>query len=689
MKVAVIGASGFVGQAVCAAFRKRNVAVIELAAPRLTVDLGRDISEHVAALPTSEFTESLQDATVVVNCAGKPDASAVDLPRLYGANAALPLYIARAAMDSGATRFIHVSSAVVQGRKPVLDESSAQPPGISPYADSKILGEQLLDAIPDDFVTIYRPPSVHAPDRRITRSLSMIARHGLGAVSGHGDAPSPQALLANVASAVTFLALSDTKPPRVVIHPWEGQTARSILSALGGREPTHVPPRLARAAVGLLYASSHLVQRLRPNVRRLEMMLFGQEQAPSWLTDAGWRPAATQTAWNALGKATRSRPRAAFVVASVASMVDNFLVPSLHILSERGYDVHVVCNFEHGNTVSRERLETLRSHLDAHDFHAHHIDFARNPLDVVSHLRAAYHLHRLYPSITPELIHCHTPTAAAITRIVALGRRARVLYTAHGFHFYRGAPLRNWLLWFPIEWLLAQFTDHMILLNTEDFELASRFSRRDVRLFPGVGVDLSRFRTQDPSAARDIRTSMGIAPGTPLLLSIGELSQRKNHEMALEALHVLTSRNWHYIIIGQGPLRSHIEDVVERLGLTDNVTLLGYREDTEAFLHATDIFLFPSRQEGLPVAVIEAMAAGVPVIGTNIRGTRDLIPTTPLLTFPTADDYIGFSHCIATLLESETTRQRLGDLNADAAQAYDISRVQPLLHALYSDEANR
>jgi nucleoside-diphosphate-sugar epimerase len=301
-RVVVFGSSGFVGSAVAQALEAQGSEVVRRRAPRLEpvpADQAATVASDEAQL--SSLRESMQGCSAVVNCAGNPDASLDHEPALNAANGALPgLLAAAAAALEPQPRFVHVSSAVVQGRSPRLDDAPAVE-GFSAYARSKVLGERLALGLGPAQTVVYRPPSVHAPDRRVTQLTSRIARSPLALVARPGTQPTPQALLENVASAVAFLATTPHTPPRIVAHPSEGLTASGLMEALGGRRPRRVPRLIARLGAGTLTQAGRLLPRLAANARRVELVLFGQEQAPSWLPTAGWQPPRGPDAWTALG----------------------------------------------------------------------------------------------------------------------------------------------------------------------------------------------------------------------------------------------------------------------------------------------------------------------------------------------------------------------------------------------------
>lgn len=306
MVVAVFGATGFVGRAVVSALR--GLEVRPIGAPRLRSD-ARSLTAALSASSVDthlleQLTSELQGVDVVINAAGDPDASSLDGDRLYGANAVVPGVLLRAARAAGVERFVHVSSAVVQNDKAVLDSSECMRP-FSAYSGSKVLGEEVVRELADGGIEVvrYRPPSVHAPGRRVTQRIARIARTPLGSVASPGDQPSPQALLPNVADAVAFLAVSPLTPPTVVHHPSEDVTVTSLMEDLGGgRRPTRIPRPLARLVVLAARLLGRLHHPTAANARRVEILWLGQAQDRSWLQEAGWQPVVSRDGWRELVK---------------------------------------------------------------------------------------------------------------------------------------------------------------------------------------------------------------------------------------------------------------------------------------------------------------------------------------------------------------------------------------------------
>ena len=225
-----------------------------------------------------------------------------------------------------------------------------------------------------------------------------------------------------------------------------------------------------------------------------------------------------------------------------------------------------------------------------------------------------------------DIVHCHTPLAAMATRFACRPLRRdglRVIYTAHGFHFYSGAPLKNWFLYFPMEWLCAHWTDVLITINKEDFERAKKcMPAKKVEYVPGVGIDVEKFaNTKVDKAAK--RAEIGVPEDAFMVLSVGELNENKNHQIVIRAIAELKDRNIHYVIAGTGDQKERLEQLAKDLGV--NLHLLGYRKDVPELYKTADLYVLPSIREGLNVSLLEALACGLPCNVSKIRGNVDVI----------------------------------------------------------------
>lgn len=304
-------------------------------------------------------------------------------------------------------------------------------------------------------------------------------------------------------------------------------------------------------------------------------------------------------------------------VATVKVHIKAFHLPYLKWFKEQGYEVHVAAKNDFINE------PCIIPNCDKF----YDINFARFPFSKVN-IKAYKQLKKIITENDYDIIHCHTPVAGVLTRLAARNsKNTTVIYTTHGFHFFKGAPLLNWLIYYPVERFCARFTDKLITINKEDYERAKKFSLRkngNVYYVPGVGIDIEKFRNTKVDVQQK-KKELGIPENIPVFLSIGELNKNKNHIVVLNALSKLHDKRFIYLICGRGTLKEYLEEKIKELRLNNNVKLLGYRNDITEILKIADLFIFPSKREGLPVSLIEAMAADLPAIASNVRGNRDLL----------------------------------------------------------------
>lgn len=319
----------------------------------------------------------------------------------------------------------------------------------------------------------------------------------------------------------------------------------------------------------------------------------------------------------------------ALIVAHVSGFVPQFEMNNVKLLQEMGYEVHYASNF---NNVS---YGTDNSRLEGTGLVCHQVDFERSPFDFQNNIRAYRQMKHLMLEQHFELVHCHTPVGGVYARLAAGKHRkkgTRVIYTAHGFHFYKGAPFKFWMVSYPVEWLLAHVTDTLITINEEDFQNAKKLTlaKRNEKAgqaykIDSVGIDLKKYEKDKHTETirRVIRQEFGIPEDAFVLLSVGELNWNKNHAVVVEALGKLKEPNLYYIICGEGIEKLPLAERARHLGLEDRVYLPGFRTDIPDILKAADGFAFPSLREGLGLVAVEALASGVPVIASDNRGTRE------------------------------------------------------------------
>lgn len=270
---------------------------------------------------------------------------------------------------------------------------------------------------------------------------------------------------------------------------------------------------------------------------------------------------------------------------------------------------------------------------------------------------------REHPEI--EIIHCNTPIGGVVGRLVGKKYGKKIIYTVHGFHFYKGAPLLNWLLFYPIEKFLLKYTDVLITINKEDFQRAKDYKLRNggkVYYIPGVGIDVTS--VQLPINARnDMRSQLGIPLDAILIISVGRLDKNKNHAFTINAVSKMRNKEVHLLICGEGDQRKNLEYQIKKLKLTNRVHLLGNRTDVMTLYSISDIFALSSLREGLSRSIMEAMSAGLPCVVTKIRGNTDLIENGKGGYCVPPRDVSYYANHLDILSYNKSTRQYFSEFN--------------------------
>jgi len=371
------------------------------------------------------------------------------------------------------------------------------------------------------------------------------------------------------------------------------------------------------------------------------------------------------------------------MVASVASAILQFNMENIRILCQLGHSVEVACNFEKGNNCSVQAVEDLKRTLERMNVVYHQVYFARSPYNLLSIVSAYKALKLIVTSAQYGFIHCHTPLAGFLSRIIAHKTNTPVIYTAHGFHFHKEGSILNWLIYYPIERILSNNTDVLILINSEDYALAKRKMRaKRIEYVPGVGVAAQPICESRESSSIS-RTDLGVPADAFLMLSVGELNKNKNHELVIKAMAELPTV--HYVIAGKGDMGNHLRQVADSLGVSPRLHLLGYRSDVQALYRLADVYCHPSFREGLSVAIMEAMANSLPIVCSDIRGNRDLVMPRKGGYLLSAISAQAWSSAINELLRDPLKRAEMGKFNADHIKSFDISLVSEQMARIYAD----
>lgn len=366
----------------------------------------------------------------------------------------------------------------------------------------------------------------------------------------------------------------------------------------------------------------------------------------------------------------------ALIVASVASMIDQFNMQNIELLLEKGYDVDVACNCKEGNTISDERIKALIEKLKLKNVKVYHIPIPRKISNIKGIKTSITEIRKMCKKNGYTLMHCHSPIGSVVARIAACNARKKgmkVIYTAHGFHFYKGAPKKNWLVFYPIEKMCSKLTDVLITINQEDYIFAKKHMKaKKIEYIPGVGIDIKKFNNGEFDRAAK-RKELGLDADDIMLLSVGELNQNKNHEVIIKAIGALENQNIHYFIAGKGDKEEFLKKLAEQKNV--KLHLLGYRTDISELYNSADIFVFPSIREGLSVSLMEAMASGLPCIVSKIRGNVDLIEEgkSGYLCNPMNEE--KFRKKINELANDKMKRKEFGKKNQSKAEKYKMEEV--------------
>ncbi|WP_461202970.1 glycosyltransferase [Enterococcus sp. N342-3-1-2] len=373
----------------------------------------------------------------------------------------------------------------------------------------------------------------------------------------------------------------------------------------------------------------------------------------------------------------------ALIVASVASMIEQFNMENIQILLDSGYDVTVATNFINPGTITKEIVKELKIKLTSKNVKMIQVDFPRGFGSLRRNMKIISKLKTISKN-NYNLVHCHSPIGGALTRIAFKKSRTKVIYTAHGFHFFKNGPKLSWFLFYPIERYLAKYTDILLTINSDDTKIAENFSSKKVIQIPGIGFDSSRFNNKKKSKTLEELNLDNIENKT-IIVSIGELNSNKNHITAIRALSEIDN-NFLYLIIGKGNNSEVLNSEIKNLGLDNKVKLMGYCANVEDYLKIADCSIFISKREGLGMAGLESLASGVPLISSWVGGVKDY----------TVDGFTGFTVNDPTnvnlvkaainkfLSLSEEERKKMSEQCILSASKYSDTNVNRIMLDIYN-----
>lgn len=365
-----------------------------------------------------------------------------------------------------------------------------------------------------------------------------------------------------------------------------------------------------------------------------------------------------------------------FVATVVRLHINMFHKPFIKWFHDQGWQVDVAANNDY-----EDKSECVIPYCD--NFHC--MPFERSPLKK-GNLDAYKQLKKLLDSEHYDIIHCHTPMGSVITRLAAGSARnkgTKVIYTAHGFHFYKGSPKFNWLVYYPIEKILSRRTDLLLTMNQEDYSVAMKFHAKNVMNVNGVGMDMSKFTEATAADKKAVRAELGLKDDDVFAISVAQLIPRKNHTVLIQAISKLKDPHFHLYILGDGVQEQELKEQTKELGVENQIHFLGFRRDVYRLCKAADIFLFASLQEGLPVAIMEAMACGLPIIASEIRGNIDLIELEKGGWLVPPTDVDGFMSAIHDAMAHRDKWHQMKEFNLAKVRNYSIDAVMDQMAKIY------
>ncbi|MBQ6272835.1 MAG: glycosyltransferase family 4 protein [Oscillospiraceae bacterium] len=368
-------------------------------------------------------------------------------------------------------------------------------------------------------------------------------------------------------------------------------------------------------------------------------------------------------------------------VATMLSHICQFHLPHLQMLQEQGHEIHVAA---HDNLAVKNGLQLKNADRQIE------IPFKRSPYDP-RNLIAYRRLKALIKQERYDLIVCNTPVGGILARLAARKCRkngARVIYIAHGFHFYKGASKKNWTLFYPLEKKMARLCDTVVTINEEDAQLAKKQFPGKVTRIHGIGVREDRYRPATPEEQAAMRRCEGLDENDFVVICTGELNENKNQKTLIDAAALLKDRipNLKVLLAGNGPKEQALRDQIAKKGLRDVVQLLGYRTDLEKLVPAADAVVSCSKREGLPLNIVEAMLCKKPVVASVNRGNAELVEdgATGYLLQP--EDAAAFADRIFRLYQDPALSRRMGEAGCRKAQPYTVSAVQNELKSVLLGE---
>ena len=374
------------------------------------------------------------------------------------------------------------------------------------------------------------------------------------------------------------------------------------------------------------------------------------------------------------------------ILATTASMIEQFNIHNIKILQSLGAEVHVGTNFKNPGTITKDISKQLISKLISMNVKYHQIDFMRGIGTHRANKKALLQVCHVIKKNKITGIHAHSPLGGIIGRRAAHKMHVKIIYTAHGLQFFKGGPLKDWALFFPIEWFYAHWTDALVTINRDDYSISRFLPVKHRYYIPGVGIDLERI-TNIPSSEREtlrksVRKKLNVKDDDFLIISVGELSKRKNHATVIKVINRLHDSHIKYCIAGIGPEKENLVKLIHKYHLENEVTLLGYVSNLDGLYYAADLNVFISKREGLGIGGLDGVAHNLYIIGNRRTGMKDYIkePEIGLLLENPEDE----SELARKIVVVKTQRRKVQ--SKDIIARFDHKNVDQIMRKIYSQQ---
>lgn len=366
-------------------------------------------------------------------------------------------------------------------------------------------------------------------------------------------------------------------------------------------------------------------------------------------------------------------------VTTVSSTINAFLVPHIKYLIDQGYKVDVATNI----------TDDINADLINMGVKVFEVDFQRTPISL-KNSKAYKQIKEIQNKEQYDIVHVHTPVASFVTRYaLRKEKNLKIVYTCHGFHFYKGGSAINWIVFYPLEKIAAKWTDTIVTINSEDYEIAKRFSLRNngqVSKMHGVGIEKEKYVIENFDKS-EYRKKLGLNDDDFVILVLAELNKNKNHIQLIKAMNLLKDKypNIKAIFAGTGPLEDDIKKQIKENGLEDKISLLGWRNDVKELINSSDLVGLFSKREGLGKCLLEAMICGKCVIATNTRGPRELIEDGKNGFLFEIDDYNKTAISIELIYKDINLRRLYSEQVIMKANNYLLDNVLKQLMRIYKN----